>query len=73
MGANVAKSSWKNFVNCLLSVEYEDLVVKYVVILRFALIGPDRNSTTYLFNIKYYENMSMSNCLCTVYNKKIFW
>ena len=63
MGANVAKSSWKNFVNCSVSVEYEDLVVKCVVILRFALNGPDKNPTTYLFNIKDYDNMSMSNCL----------
>ena len=66
MRANVAKSYWKNFVNCSLSFEYEDLVVKCVVILSFALIGPDKTPTTYLFNIKDYENMSMSNCLCMI-------
>ena len=51
------------FVNCSLNFVNEDLVVKCVITPRFALIGPDKTPTTYLFNIKDYENMSMSNCL----------
>ena len=51
------------FVNCSLSFVNEDLVVKCVVTPRSGLIGPDKSPTVYLFIIKDYENMSMSDCL----------
>ena len=54
------------FVKCSLSFVNEELVLKCVVTLRFALIGPDKTPTAYLFNIKDYENVSVSNCLHTI-------
>ena len=43
-----------------------DLVIKYVVTPRSGLIGLDKTPTDYLFNIKDYESMSKSNCLCMI-------